>query len=187
LRHKLLKTFEQSASVDDYHWELPRIPYLGATSVADRLKCHDEGVLYASDLSVGDDVRHMADFKGRYSTEADITSLTFRFAHHPKNRLSVETKSVAKCTRLSYVIEFLCLTLKQAIYSFSLRLRLEQRLVERKKLCPLNLEALYSHLSTIFYTTLLIDDNTLSCYPLGKSVEDIANGRMGKAFNCRGS
>jgi len=35
----------------------------------------------------------------------------------------------------------------------------------------------------LFYTTLVIDSNTLPCYPLAKRLEGIADGRMGKRTN----
>jgi len=37
------------------------------------------------------------------------------------------------------------------------------------------------------YNTIMIDGNTLPCYPLAKRLEDIANGRMGKTFDYGGS
>ena len=45
----------------------------------------------------------------------------------------------------------------------------------------------YPLASHSFYTTLVIDSNTLPCYPLAERLEGTADGRMGKRTDDEGS
>ena len=50
------------------------------------------------------------------------------------------------------------------------------RYIKRIESSPFNLKALCCHFSVLFYTAVVIDSNTLLCYPLAKRLEDRVDG-----------
>ena len=184
MRHKFIETIKYIASIGNYHRELSCVSFLSAISVTDRLESHNEKVLYTAKLGVSDDICHMAYFKGRNNTETDIALFPFGFVHHPENRPLVFTKPIIKPSGFSYIVGFFNFPFKQSIHSTSLSFWLKQRLIKWVCFCPLNLKTLYSHFR-LFYTAVVIDSNTLSCYPLVKRLEGIVDGKCVSEGNDR--
>ena len=180
MRHKFLETCKYIASIGNYHWDFPCISSLSAISIADGLNSHNEKILYTSELSIGDNIRHMAYFKRRDNTETNTAFFPLVFVHYPKNCPLVSAKSLVKPSGFPYVIRFFSFPFKQGIRSTSFSFWLKQCLIKWVSFCPFNLKALYSHFIILFYTAVVIDSNTPLCYPLAKRLEGSVNGKSVK-------
>lgn len=145
MRHEPFETFEQSASIGNYHRELACISFLSAIPVPDGLDSRDGEVFYTSELGIRDSITHTAHFKRRDNTEANTALFPLGLAHHPKDCPLVSSKSLIKAISFPYVVGFLILPFKQRVHPTSLGFWLKQCFVKWEKSRPFNLEALYGH------------------------------------------